>query len=140
MKFRTKRMTDSKYSAFVTICNVTELLDIFRLIPKSWHMYVKNEMEEPGTRKVVFICPNKVSLDYAEKTIWLALQICPTSCDSGYAKHMLKTRYIRWRYWMSESQYLKLSEKQRERSKFLDRKWLPAKPNKVHNFFTDPKY
>ena len=135
-------MTDSKYTAFVAICNFEELLDIFRLIPNSWHMYVKSEIEEPGTRKVVFICPNKVSFDYAEKTVWLALKMCPTSCKSGYAKFMLRNKYIRWRNWMSESQYLKLSEKQRERTKFLDRKLLPSKtaPNKVHNFFTDPKY
>ena len=124
---------NSSFSAFVTIIPFEDLQLQFNLIPKTWKMYVKCEMESPGTRKCVFIIPKRISIEHAEQVIHLAIEICGTSCNNGHARHMLRTKYIRWRNWMSENDYFKLSEKLRKRSKFLNKPWTPDphNPNRV---------
>lgn len=128
-----------KFSAFIGIIPFEDLKLQFDLIPKSWKMYVKCDMESPGTRKCVFITNNKVSIEHVANVVHLAIEIGPTYCNNGKARHILRTKYIRWRSWMKESEYLKLSEKQRQRSKFLNRPWLPSKTSesRVHNFFEE---
>ena len=131
-------MNSDKYSAFIAIIPFEDLQLQFTLIPKSWKMYVKSEMETPGTRKCVFISPNKISIEHVLKVVHLAIEICPTSCKDGMSRHKIYTQYIRWRNWMSESDYFKLSDAQKKRSKFLNKPWLPSKqsPSRVLNTIT----
>lgn len=126
-------MDTDNFSAFIAIIPYEELKFTCDTIPKTWKMYVKSEMESPETRKCVFIVPRKISMNHFEKTVHRALQFCGTSCHDGHSRHKLRTSYIRWRQWMSESDYIKLSEIQRKRSKFLNSPWYPHpnNPNKT---------
>ena len=127
-----------KFSFFIAICKYEDLKTLFNLLPKTSKMYVKCEMESPGTRKVALCYHSKTKLDTVVKNLPFLLEVCGSKCD-GHGRHVLATKYIRWREWMNSYQYEKLSEKLRKRSKFLNRPWLPAKnsPSQVKNFFIE---
>ena len=129
-----------KYSFFVAIAPYEELTNIARLIPKTWKFYVKCNMEQAGTRKIVIITgSNKVSMEHVVRTIPFLIQICPSTGRDGKTKHILTTQYIRWRPWMRARDYEKLSDEVRKRTKFIDRPHMPDKENpyKVKNFFIE---
>ena len=119
-------MDSDKFSAFVTIIPFEDLQNQFNLLPRSWNFYVKSQMETPGTRKCVIITPNKISIEHAINVIHLAIEISPTSCKDNKSKQILRNQYIRWRSWMSERDYFKLSDVQKQRSKFLNHPFIPS--------------
>ena len=119
-------MDSDKFSAFVAIIPFEDIQNQFNLLPSSWNFYVKSKMEEiPGTRKCVIITPNKISIEHALNVIHLAIEVSPTSCKDSKSKNILRTQYIRWRNWMTERDYFKLSDVQKQRSKFLNRPYIP---------------
>ena len=131
-----KRMTDSKFSFFVAIADYNDLKYIANVIPKTVKMYVKAEMETPGTRKIALAWHNKTTVDHVTKVIPCLIEICGSAC---YAKqrHILTTKYVAWKQWMRETDYEKLSDKVRKRCKFLNRPFMLSETNpyKVKNFF-----
>lgn len=131
-------MTES-FSFFVAICPYEDLKTCFNLLPHSVKMYVKCEMEEmAGVRKIALVWSRKVTIEHVIKKIPVLINISGSKCDAK-GRHILATKYIRWRTWMRESHYEKLSQELRKRSKFLNRPWLPSKtsPSRVHNFFEE---
>lgn len=129
---------EEKFSFFIALCPYDELKNCFDLLPNTCRMYVKCEMEQAGVRKVAIVWHNKVTVNHVIKRIPFFDQICGSKCTKE-GRHLLKTKYIRWRSWMNEYQYEKLSQSLRKRSKFLNRPWLPdpKNPYKVRNFFEE---
>ena len=138
MFFRQQKTMSDKFSFFVAICPYEDLKVCFNLLPKCVKMYVKCEMEDPGLRKIALVWNKKVSVEHVMNLVPVLTNICGSKCD-GKGRHILATKYIRWREWMKESHYEKLSNELRKRSKFLNRPWLPSKdtPTRVHNFFEE---
>ena len=93
-----------------------------------------------GTHKIAITSgTNRVTVDHICKLLPFLIKVCGSSCSSGAAKHTLMTQYVRWREWIHDWEYEKVSASVRKRTKYLNRPFHPhpTNPNKVKDFFKE---
>ena len=112
-------MTDSFYS-FVAIVKFEDIKYIPPLLPSSYRLYVKAKMEEddPSLRRIAIVnTKRKVTVDYICSLLPMLVNVCGYQFG-GREKHILLTKYIRWREWMTVKEYSQLAEHLKKKSKF----------------------
>ena len=110
-------MTDRFYS-FVAIVKYEDIKYIPPLLPSTYRLYVKAKMEEEGLRRIAIVnTKNKVTVDYICSLLPMLVNVCGYHFGNR-EKHILLTKYIRWREWMTVKEYSQLADHLKKKSKF----------------------